>query len=231
MAVNNEIGSIQDIKAFGKICRENGAIFHTDAVQAFGHMKINVKDMNVDMMSVSGHKIYGPKGSGFLYVSKDIRKPLPLISGGGQEYGLRNGTENVSGIVGLTLAVQLLEKFRKDEHDEIISLRERIIQQLKNISRVTVNNIGDNYVPSILSITVEDIDNQSLVQLLNDMEIYVSAGSACHSNDPEPSYVLKSLGYTDKKCNETIRVSLGRYNTEEDADKFCEALKTIVGLV
>lgn len=227
---NNEIGTIQPVEAIGKICRQYGVRFHTDAVQAFGQVPINVDKMNIDMLSASGHKFGAMKGVGFLYIRKGV-KVVPLILGGHQERGLRAGTENVAGIVGMGVAAELANKTM-----EARANKERVMQSLmvkrltEEIEGVKINGapLGENRLPNNISITIDGINGETLVLLLDNMGICVSAGSACTSNSPEPSYVLKAIGLTDEQALSTIRITLSDTTTEQEVHYTVDAIKKCV---
>lgn len=209
MTANNEIGSIQFIDTIGLIATAHNILFHTDAVQAFGHIPMNVDDLNIDLMSVSGHKIGAPKGIGFLFVRNGI-KIEPLIHGGKQERGLRGGTENVAGIVGLGKAVELISYDTPSYADMFIE------ELLKSDIYFYVNSPNFNRLPNTVNISFDDIAGESLLILLSGYGIFVSSGSACASGTGEESHVLKAIGLDKKSISEAIRFSFGEYITEDD---------------
>lgn len=223
MYANNETGSIQPIREIGEIAKQYNICFHVDAVQAFGHIPINVKDINIDMLSVSGHKIYAPKGVGFLYVKNDI-KLNPLFFGGRHEYGLRSGTENVNSIVGLGKAVELLH-----EENKIKDLKTKLIEGIKStISNVKFNGSVENSLSNIVNVSFEEINGEELIMLLSSHGIYASNSAACLYSRSKPSYVLKAIGVPDDLVYGSVRFSLGRYNTEDEIDYILNILPELV---
>ena len=214
MFANNEIGSVQPIKEIGMIARKNKVIFHTDAVQAFGHVPIDVKGMKIDLLSASGHKMHGPKGIGVLYAKKGI-KLSPYMHGGHQEDGLRAGTYNTPGIIGIGKASEIaLNEIANNEIRRIRDLFwDRMKEKIPNIHR---NGDLEKNLPNNISITFDRVDSEALLTLLSEEGIYASAGSACTSGDPKPSHVLKAIGLSDSKAKSTIRFSLSDETTEED---------------
>lgn len=228
MYVNNEIGTIQPISEIGEICRKKGAIFHTDAVQAAPHIKINPKKDNIDLLSISGHKLHAPKGVGLLYCRKGL--PLtPYITGGNQERGLRAGTENLASIAGLAEAMtETAERIDTDSR-AMLSLSQRIINSVEKIQGVYFNGDKTNRIPSILNYSFEGIEGESLVLQLDLKGIACSSGSACTSGSIEPSHVLLSLGQSEELAKGSLRISLSRYNTVEETECFAEALTDIIG--
>jgi len=228
MFVNNEIGTIEPIKEIGKICKRHGIIFHTDAVQAFGKLPIDVKKLNIDMMSASAHKIYGPKGVGFLYVNNSI-KLTPLIHGGSQEYNKRAGTENVAGIVGFGKACELANRYMERDAEKIGRLRNHLIKEVLKIPHVLLNGPrGRKRIYNNTNFTFNFIEGESLVMRLNDKGIATSTGSACSSRDLEPSHVLLAIGLKHEEAHGSLRASLGRYTTKEEIDYFLNVLPDIV---
>jgi cysteine desulfurase len=219
MHANNEIGVIQPIGEIGKICKEKGVIFHTDAVQSVGKIPFNVNELNVDLVSLSGHKIYGPKGVGALYVRR--RNPrvqlTPMIDGGGHERGMRSGTLNVTGIVGLGKAAEIARLEMAEESERIFGLRERLRKGIMDeIPEVYINGHETKRVPGNLNISFAYVEGESLLMGISD--IAVSSGSACTSASLEPSYVLKALGVGEELAHSSIRFGVGRFNTEEEVD-------------
>ena len=227
MYANNEIGTIQPIEEIGRIAKENNIIFHTDAVQAFGHCKIDVQDLNIDLLSFSGHKIHAPKGVGGLFIRKEIGI-TPLIHGGHQQNQLRSGTENVASIVGMGQATEIIYTNFKEKQDHVQYLKERLMYQLNYIPNVYVNGSIKYRLTNNLNCQFKDVDGQYLIHKLNEEGIYVSSGSACNSLAIEPSRVLTSIGLTDKSANESIRFSLSEFTTKEEIDYTVEKLKEIV---
>lgn len=224
MAVNNEIGSIQLIDDIGDLCHENGVIFMTDAVQALGHIPLNVNDSHIDLMAMSGHKINAMKGIGALYVRRGL-KISPIITGGGQEHHLRAGTENVPGIVSMGAAVEDLSK------NSTMEYREGVYKDLRKAFLAELDRLGVEYrvnaeggVPGIISLTLPHCESESMLLLLNEKGICVSAGSACTAGSLEPSHVLKALCLDDQAASCTIRISMGRYNSSDDMFKAAQAI-------
>ena len=227
MFANNEIGTIQPIKEIGALCREKGVPFHTDAVQAAGHMHIDVEEMNIDMLSLSGHKFHAPKGVGALYVRKNI--PLfNLIEGGGQERGKRAGTENVAGIMALAAAL----KESCDNLDEvtprITAMRDRLFAELSKIPHSRINGSLEQHVPGTVNMCFEGIEGESLLLLLDRKGICASSGSACTSGSLDPSHVLLSLGIPHEIAHGSLRLSIGEYNTEEEIDHIIKVVPQVV---
>jgi cysteine desulfurase len=219
MAVNNEIGVIQDIAGLAAIAKQAGALFHTDIAQATGKIPVDLTAWKVDVASISGHKIYGPKGIGALYVRrKNPRVQLVAqIDGGGHERGMRSGTLNVTGIVGFGKACELAMHELTEETAKLTQLRERLRQQiLSNLDEVYVNGSMEHRVPGNLNISFAYVEGESLLMGIND--IAVSSGSACTSATLEPSYVLKALGTGDELAHSSIRFGLGRFNTPAEVD-------------
>jgi cysteine desulfurase len=219
MAANNEVGVLQDVKEIGKIARERGVLFHTDAVQAAGKVPFNVNEMNVDIASLSAHKMYGPKGVGALYVRRRNPRVLlsPLIDGGGHERGMRSGTLNVPGIVGFGKAAELARKELDKETAEMFRLREKLRTTLeRELDEVYINGDLEKRLPGNLNMSFAYVEGESLLMGIND--IAVSSGSACTSASLEPSYVLKALGVGEDLAHTSIRFGIGRFNTEEEVD-------------
>ncbi len=219
MAANNEIGVLQPIREIGKICREKSVLFHTDAVQAVGKVPFDVNKDNIDLASISGHKIYGPKGVGALYVRrKNPRVQLAAqIDGGGHERGMRSGTLNVPGIVGLGAACEICMLDMPEESKKLQALRDRLRDKiLNNLDEVFINGSWEHRLPQSLNISFAYVEGESLLMGIND--IAVSSGSACTSATLEPSYVLKALGTGDDLAHSSIRFGIGRFNTEAEVD-------------
>src|SRR5579875_1933146 len=219
MYANNEIGVVQPIREIGKLCHEKGVLFHTDAVQAVGKIPVNVMEDNIDLLSLSGHKIYGPKGVGALYVRR--RNPRVQISeqinGGGHERGMRSGTLNVPGIVGLGKACEIAGEEMKSEAERLLKLRNKLQHKLESaLDYVHVNGSMEHHLPGNLNMSFIYVEGESLLMGIND--IAVSSGSACTSATLEPSYVLKSLGLGDDVAHSSIRFGLGRFNTKAEVD-------------
>ena len=228
MFANNEIGSVQPIAEIGRIAREKGIVFHTDAVQAVGHLPIDVEEMNIDLLSLSGHKLYGPKGIGALYVRKGI-KLKPFIHGGAQERGRRAGTENVPGIVGLGEAVRLSLNEMEEERERLVSLRDRLIEGiLTSIPHSRLNGHPPKRLPGNVNISFEFIEGESMLLLLDMKGICASSGSACTSGSLDPSHVLLAIGLPHEKAHGSLRLTLGHFNTDEDVDTVLRELPPIV---
>ncbi len=235
MFANNEIGTIQPIVEIGAICKEKGIIFHTDATQAFGKAPIDVEKMGIDLLSASGHKIYGPKGVGMLYVRR--RNPRircePVLHGGGHERGMRSGTLNVPGIVGMGMAGEIAAKGMDEEGKRLAGLRERLWKGLnEQLDEIYRNGDPDHELPNTLNVSFAYVEGESLMMGFNN--IAVSSGSACTSASLEPSYVLKSLGVGEDLAHSSIRFSLGRFNTaaeiEETIDRVCSTVLRLRGM-
>jgi cysteine desulfurase len=229
MFANNEIGVIQPVAEIGKLCRERGVIFHTDAVQAAGKIPVDVNAMNIDVLSLSGHKIYGPKGVGALYVRR--RNPRVQISeqinGGGHERGMRSGTLNVPGIVGLGKACEIAKEEMASEAARLSRLRDKLKAKLESsLDYVHVNGSMEHRLPNNLNVSFVYVEGESLLMGIND--VAVSSGSACTSATLEPSYVLKALGLGDDVAHSSIRFGLGRFNTEPEVDYVADKLIDIV---
>lgn len=228
MTANNEIGTIEPIKEIGAVCREKGVYFHTDAVQAVGHIKIDVKEMNIDLLSLSGHKIGAPKGIGALYIRKGV-KIKNLIHGGQQEKGKRAGTENVIGIAALGKAIELAVSEMEDTTERLKYLRDKIINGvLKNIEYSRLNGHPEERLPGNVNISFEFIEGESMLLMLDAKGICASSGSACTSGSLDPSHVLLAIGLPHEKAHGSLRISLGYQNTEEEVDKLLEVLPPIV---
>lgn len=228
MFANNEIGTIEPIKEIGTLCREKGIYFHTDAVQAVGHVKIDVKDMNIDFLSLSGHKLGAPKGIGALYIRKGM-KIKNLIHGGQQEKGRRAGTENVIGIVALGKAIEDAVEEMDETTARLKYLRDKIIKGiLENIDYARLNGHPEERLPGNVNISFEFIEGESMLLLLDANGICASSGSACTSGSLDPSHVLLAIGLPHEKAHGSLRISLGHQNTEEEVDKLLEVLPPIV---
>jgi cysteine desulfurase len=228
MFANNEIGTIQPIKEIGKLCREKKILFHTDAVQALGNAQIDVKDMNIDLLSVAAHKIYGPKGTGALYVRKGVRIDN-LIHGGGQERARRAGTENVAGIVGFGKAAEMAVT-NMDEHNKRLSaLRNRLAEGLLKIPHSRLNGPHfENRLPGNVNICFRFIEGEAILLLLDAMGVCASSGSACTSGSLDPSHVLLAIGLPHEIAHGSLRLSLGDGNTEEEVDYVIQTVEKVV---
>ncbi len=217
MHVNNELGTLNDIAAIGKLCRENKVFFHVDAAQSAGKTAIDVEAMQVDMMSFSAHKIYGPKGIGALYVRRKPRVRIEAqMHGGGHERGMRSGTLPTHQIVGMGAAFKLGAEVLADESARIAALRKRLWDGVSDMQEVYLNGSEQQHVPGIINISFAYVEGESLIMALRDLA--VSSGSACTSASLEPSYVLRALGLNDEMAHSSIRFSIGRYTSEQDVD-------------
>lgn len=224
MWVNNEIGVIQDIEAIGELCRANKTVFHVDAAQAAGKVEIDLQKVKVDLLSLSGHKAYGPKGIGALYVRRKPRIRLEAqMHGGGHERGFRSGTLATHQIVGMGEAFRILKEEMAVENERIRALRDRLHQGLLDIEEVYVNGDMENRIGANLNISFNYVEGESLMMAISDLA--VSSGSACTSASLEPSYVLRALGRDDELAHSSIRFTLGRFNTEEEVDYAISVIK------
>lgn len=227
MYANNEIGTIQPIPEIGALCKEKGVIFHTDAVQAIGNVHINVKEQNIDMLSLSGHKIHAQKGCGVLYVNKKYRLP-PFIDGGAQERGRRAGTENVPAIVGLGVAITDAVNGIDAKNEKLKKFSDRIYNEIMKIDRVHLNGDREKRMPSNLNFSFEGVEGESLLLQLDLQGIAASSGSACTSGSLDPSHVLLSIGLPHEVAHGSLRISMSEYTTEKEVDKLIEVLPVIV---
>ena len=227
MFANNEIGTIQPIAEIGAVCRERGVLFHTDAVQAAGHVKIDVKAQNIDMLSIASHKFHGPKGAGALYVRKGIPL-LNLIEGGAQERGKRAGTENVPAIVGMAAALKESCDNLDKNFTFVKGLRDKIARELSKIPHSKINGDLERGLAGTLNMCFEGIEGESLLLLLDDRGISASSGSACTSGSLDPSHVLLALGLPHEVAHGSLRISLCEYNTEEEADHIIKNVPEVV---
>lgn len=228
MTINNEIGTINPLKEIGKICRENNIYFHTDAAQAFGKIPLNVNDMNIDLMSISGHKIYGPKGIGALYIRKKPRVRLsPIIFGGGQERGLRSGTVPVPLVVGLGKAAEIAKKDMDFDSQLIKEKSDKFVNYIKSKVEVIRNGSIEKNWPGCINLSFPYVEGEGLLMKLKDFAL--SSGSACTSASLEPSYVLRALGNDDVLAHSSIRFSFNRFTTDEEVEKL--AKQTIKGAI
>lgn len=217
MHINNELGTITDIAAIGEICRERGVFFHVDAAQSAGKIPIDLEAIKVDLMSLSAHKMYGPKGVGALYVRRKPRVRIEAQThGGGHERGMRSGTLATHQIVGMGEACRLASTEMAAESARILGLRNRLLEGVKGMEQVHINGTMERRIPGILNISFAFVEGESLIMALKDLA--VSSGSACTSASLEPSYVLRALGLSDELAHSSIRFSIGRYTTEEDID-------------
>lgn len=227
MYANNEIGTIQPIAEIGAICREAGVIFHTDAVQAVGNVKINVKEENIDMLSLSGHKFHGPKGTGVLYIRRGVF-PKNLIDGGAQENGKRAGTENTAGIVGLAAALKEAVASMDERNARCREIRDYIMENCLKIERSRVNGDRVHRLPGNVNMCFEGVEGESLLLMLDAKGICASSGSACTSGSLDPSHVLLSIGLKHEVAHGSLRLSFSDSNTLEDAKYICEVLPPII---
>ena len=227
MYANNEIGTLQPVREIGAICRSKGVIFHTDAVQAVGHIPVNVIDDNIDMLSASAHKFHGPKGTGFLYVKKGIRL-TNLIEGGAQERGKRAGTENVPGIVATAAALEESVSHIEENTAKLTVLRDRLIRGLSEIPHSALNGDREKRLPSNANFCFEGIEGESLLLLLDDKGIAASSGSACTSGSLDPSHVLLAIGRPHDVAHGSLRLTLGDDATEEQVDYIIKSVKEVV---
>jgi len=227
MFANNEIGTIQPIKEIGALCREKGVVFHTDAVQAVGHVPVNVEEMNIDMLSLSGHKFHAPKGIGVLYVRRKI--PLfNLIEGGGQERGKRAGTENVAGMAALAAALKEACQNMEEDAKRISAYRDRLIAELCKIPHSKLNGHREKRVPGTVNMCFEGIEGEALLLLLDRKGICASSGSACTSGSLDPSHVLLSLGIPHEIAHGSLRLSLSEYTTAEEVEHIIKVVPQVV---
>lgn len=228
MMANNEIGSIQPVKEIGEICREKKIFFHTDAVQAVGHIPVDVKEMNMDLLSLAAHKFYGPKGVGALYVKKGI-KIHNLVHGGGQEKNRRAGTENVAGIVGLGKAIEFATDNMEEHNKTLTYLRDKLMNGLLEIPHTRLNGPkGENRLPGNVNVCFRFIEGESVLLMLDAMGICASSGSACTSGSLDPSHVLLSIGLPHEIAHGSLRLSLGDGTTEEEVDYVLKTVPSIV---
>lgn len=227
MAANNEIGTIQPVEKLAAVCRRNGILFHTDAVQAVGHIPVDVKELGVDMLSASAHKFHGPKGVGFLYVRKGVVM-YPFHQGGGQERGMRSGTENVPGIAGMAVALEEAVENMAANTERVTAMRDHLIDGLLEIPGTRLNGGKKNRLPGNVNVSFDAVDGNSLVLLLSQYGIAVSAGSACTTGDPEPSHVLLAIGCAEEQARGSIRISIDEYNNEKEIDYILQSIPECV---
>lgn len=230
MAANNEIGTIEPVAEIGAIAREAGVLFHTDAVQAVGHIPVDVEAWNCDLLSLSAHKFHGPRGVGALYVRKPLRLP-PLIHGGGQEKGRRSGTENLPGVIGMAAALREAVERMDGENARLSALRDKLISGLLEIPRSRLTGTRENRLPGAASFVFECIEGESILLRLDAAGICSSSGSACSSASLDPSHVLLAIGLPHEIAHGSVRLTLGRENTEEDVDYMLREIpKVVAGL-
>jgi cysteine desulfurase len=227
MHANNEIGVINDIAAIGAVCRERGVFYHVDAAQSAGKVPIDLKQLQVDLVSLSAHKMYGPKGVGVLYVRRQpVVKLVPQIHGGGHERGMRSGTLATHQCVGMGEAARILGEVMEQENARIRSLRDRFLGQISALGGININGDAERRLPGNLNVSFADVDGETLLLALDD--IAVSTGSACTSATVEPSYVLKAIGIEDALAHASLRLSFGRFTTEADVDYASARLNDVV---
>jgi cysteine desulfurase len=228
MHANNEIGTIEPIEEIGKICKERGVYFHTDAAQTFGKIKINVNKMNIDLMTVSSHKMYGPKGVGALFVREGV-KIEPILHGGGHEMGLRSSTVNVAGIVGFAKACEIAKKEMEKEAKRLTKLRDKLIKGvLEKIPGSHLNGHPTKRLPNNANFWFEGVEGESIVIQLDLLGIAASTGSACSTEKLEPSHVLLAIGLRPEQAHGSLRLSLGKWTTEKDIDYVLEVLPKVI---
>lgn len=230
MAANNEIGTIAPLKEIGEIAQKHGVLFHTDAAQAVGHIPIDVKEMNIDLLSLSGHKIYGPKGIGALYIKglNPKKNVSPVIFGGGQEKGIRSGTYNVPAIVGLGKALEIAQKEMKAEAEQYKKWTTMMLESYQTVGNgVILNGHPEQRLPHNLNICFPGIESKALIHLLRD-DVAISAGSACSTTSVEASYVLQAIGREEEYLHSAVRFGLGRFNTDDDVRCVTEKIEASV---
>lgn len=227
MYANNEIGTVQPIKEIGAVCKEKSVLFHTDAVQAAGHLHIDVKEQNIDMLSLSAHKFHGPKGIGALYARKGIRL-TNLIEGGAQERGKRAGTENIPAIMGMAAALEDACSHIDENAEKLTALRDKLIVGLSEIPHSILNGDAKKRLPGNVNFCFEGIEGESLLLLLDDKGVYASSGSACTSGSLDPSHVLLAIGRVHDIAHGSLRLTLSDENTEEEIDYTIQAVKEVV---
>ena len=236
MFANNEVGTIMPIEQIGETCKKYGVLFHTDAVQAVGHVPVDVEKMHIDLLSLSGHKFHGPKGVGLLYVGERV-KIQPIVFGGGQQQNLRSGTENVPGIAGLAKAAEMLYSHFDEDHARLCACKRRFIEGVERLDQVKVNGLlpdapyGEGTAAHIVSVSFAGVRSEVLLHALEDKGIYVSAGSACSAHKPQPSATLKAIGIDKSLLDSTIRFSFSVFTTEEEIDVCLQALYNIVPML
>ncbi len=228
MFANNEIGTIQPIKQISEICGQKQILFHTDAVQAFGSVEIDVNQLGIDMLSVSGHKVHAPKGVGALYIRSGVKIPN-FIHGGNQEFGRRAGTENVASIVGFGKAVEILGAQMSQKNQYILGLRNQLLDHiLSNIPKSRLNGDRDKRLPGNINVSFEGIEGESILLMLQRYGICVSTGSACTSGSLEPSHVLLAMGLSPEIAHGSLRITLSKLNTQQEIDEFKKVLPNVI---
>ena len=230
MYANNELGTIQPVAEIGALCREAGVLFHTDAVQAAGTLPIDVAAQNIDMLSVSAHKFNGPKGVGFLYCKRGLH-PDNFMEGGAQERGHRAGTENIAGIIGMAEAMKEAYDILEEKTERLSAMRDRIQEGLLKIPGSRFNGDEEHRLPGTVNVSFENIDGESLLFQLDLMGVAASSGSACSAGSVDPSHVLLAIGVPYNMAHGSLRISLGRYNVPEEADKIVEAVTKAVAFL
>lgn len=227
MLANNELGTIQPIRDLCGVAHSRNALFHTDAVQAVGHLEIDVKKLGVDMLSASAHKFNGPKGVGFLYIRNGV-KMVPYLDGGHQEYGVRAGTENIASIVGMAVALKNNIDSLQSNRAHIMHLEKILLSKMEEAGISYVRNGSNNTLPGLVSLSFDGKDGEAILHRLDLMGISISTGAACDSKKTDISHVLRAIHLSDNLAKGTIRISLGKYNTEEDVENIVAALRKIV---
>ena len=228
MYANNEIGTVQNIKKISEICRKHNIKFHTDACQAAGYLDIDVQNLGIDLMSINGSKLYGPKGIGLLYARRGIMLK-PIIHGGGQEFGLRSGTENVPYIVGMAKALEIAQREKEAEATRLTNLRDYLINNiLDNIPKTFLNGHPSNRLPNNANITFLDVEGEAIMLMINEYGICASSGSACTSKSLDPSHVILGIGLPYEAAHGSIRLTLGKRTTKEGIDKLLNVLPGII---
>ena len=228
MYVNNELGTIQPIKELAEIAHDKKIWFHTDAVQAVGHIPIDVKDINCDMLSASGHKVGAMKGTGFLYVKKNMPELYPLICGGKQEFRKRPGTENVLGIISFAAALEDAVQHMDERNEHIKRLRDKLLERLLQVPGAHLNGSLENRVSGNINIRFDGVSGARLVTLCSLYGIYISSGSACNEGIPAPSHVLKAIGLSDEEALSSVRITIGHTNTEEEIDTAANIITKLI---
>lgn len=227
MLANNELGTVQPVKELCSTAHKHGALFHTDAVQAMGHIRVDVQELGVDMLSASAHKFNGPRGTGFLYIRKGV-KILPYADGGSQESGLRAGTENTPAVVGMAEALRNNTEHLAQNQAHISGLEELLLQRLNDYGGPYVRNGGSNRLPGLLSLSFAGKDGEAILHRMDLLGICISTGSACNSRNTNISHVLQAIGLDETLARGTVRISLGKYNTPDDAEAIASALRKII---
>ncbi len=228
MFANNEIGTVEPIPEIGALCRRKGVLFHTDAVQAVGHLPIDVQAMNIDLLSLSAHKFHGPKGVGALYIRKGIPFPATFLDGGGQERGRRAGTENVAGIVGLGEALTEALEDLPEKTSRVTAMRDRLIAELTKLPKVRLNGHPTQRLPGNCNLSFEGVEGESLLLLLDSRDICASSGSACTSGSLDPSHVLLAIGLPHEVAHGSLRLTLGDMNTPDEVEEILQAVPQVV---